>query len=100
MPEPGTAADQINDRQGDGHDGKRVQPAKRPIIRTGNFKHAQRQEDYRRADDQNRDPSPSSELLAPSFEPRPVVPAQPKEKGDEKRNKPAVAVLFVEAPFF
>ena len=30
----------------------------------------------------------------------PIVPAQPKEIDDEKRDEPAVAVLFVEAPFF
>ena len=31
---------------------------------------------------------------------RPVLPAQPKKIGNEKGNEPAVAVLFVEAPFF
>jgi hypothetical protein len=29
-----------------------------------------------------------------------VLPPKPKEKSDEKRNEPAVAVLFVEAPLF
>ena len=31
---------------------------------------------------------------------RPVLPAQPKEIGNEKRDEPAVAVLFVKAPLF
>src|SRR5438309_10536171 len=31
---------------------------------------------------------------------RPGLPPQPKEKSDEKREEPAVAVLFVEAPLF
>ena len=30
----------------------------------------------------------------------PVVPTQPKEIGSEEGHEPAVAVLFVEAPFF
>src|SRR5207248_8520807 len=48
---------------------------------------------------QNRNPALSTYILATNFEPRPVFPAQPKEVGDEKRNEPAVAVLFVKAPF-
>ena len=77
-----------------------MQPAERPIIRTGNFKHAQRQQDYRRTDDQNYRKAPCSVLPAPCFYFRPVLPPQPKKIGNEKRNEPAVAVLFVEAPFF
>src|SRR5205807_10086499 len=91
-------------------------------IRTGDFEHAQRQEDYRRTGDQNpgaptSDLSPSCRLFRAGGRPLPatpkpgeggpsalwtwpVLPAQPKEIGDKKRNEPAVAVLFIEAPFF
>ena len=78
-----------------------MQPAERPIIRTGNFKHAQRQQDYRRTDDeQHRDPFSDLWLLTSDLWTRPVLPAQPKKIGNEKWNEPAVAVLFVKAPFF
>ena len=78
-----------------------MQPAERPIIRTGNFKHAQRQQDYRRCDDQkNCDPTSNFQLRTSNFRWWPVLPAQPKKIGNEKRYEPSVAILLIKAPFF
>ena len=78
-----------------------MQPAQRPIIRAGNFEYAQRQQDYRRPNDQRKsDPTPNFQLRTSNFRLWPVLPAQPKKIGNEKRDEPSVAVLFVEAPFF
>ena len=77
-----------------------MQPAERSPIGISDFKQAHREENYRSTNDQRKcDPTPNFQLRTSNFRLRSVLPPQPKEKGDEKRNEPAVAVLVVQAPF-
>src|SRR5438477_3923630 len=73
-----------------------MQPPEWPIIGTGDFKNTQGRKDERHHCD-CRDLN--SRIRNRRFWGS-IFPPQPKEVSDEKRNKPAVVILFVETPFF